>query len=101
MSKHSVNLLARPLSFLCNTSKNLTITTKYIARRDLFIFLCNFVLDASCSDEKPASQVRQETPATMCVSVYTCPVLVSDFNEDWRTVDKLLLSLQIPKTTLL
>jgi hypothetical protein len=67
----------------------------------LFIFLYNFVLNASGSDEKPISQVRQETPAAMCVSVHTCALLMSDFNEDWRIVDKLLLSLPITKTTLL
>jgi hypothetical protein len=67
----------------------------------LFIFLCDFVLDVSGSDEKPTAQVRQETPAAMCVSVHTCAFLLSDFNEDWRIVDKLLLSLPVPKTTLL
>jgi len=88
-------------SALCNASKNLTITTKCTACRNLFIFLCDFVLDASGSDEKPTAQVRQETPAAMCFSVHTCAFLLSDFNEDWRIVDKLLLSLPIPKTTLL
>ena len=64
MSTHNITL--QPL-----TSKNLTVTTKYIACRDLFIFLCNFVLNTSFSYEKLTSQVRQDTPVAMCVSVHT------------------------------
>jgi hypothetical protein len=67
-----------------------------------FVYLSlQLCLDASGSNEKPTSQVRQETPAAMCVSVHTCPFLFSDFNGDLRIVDKLTLRLPIPNTTLI